>query len=84
MVHQNNFINCVYTHTHTHIYLCVCLFNVSIVCMIVCWEQTKGWGTGRPREKCRRKRGLMSGQSSCALGRQTQAELPDAFPLGSG
>jgi hypothetical protein len=40
------------------------------------------WGGGRGsggRERC-----LMSGQSSCALGRQMQAELPDAFPQGPG
>ena len=37
---------------------------------------------GGGREKWGRKKGLTSGQSSCALGRQMQAELPDAFPRG--
>ena len=50
--------------------------------LILLLGNKKGGPWGGPREKWGRKGGLTSGQSSCALGRWTQAELPDTFPLG--
>jgi hypothetical protein len=89
MVHENGKINCLkheaedigekkrlepYTHLHG---------NTTKGLWNPCWEQNKeGWVAGRPGEKWGRKRGLTSDQNSYALGRWTQAELPDTFPLG--
>jgi hypothetical protein len=48
-----------------------------------CWEPNKGVPRG-PGEEGERKRCLKSGQSSCALGRQMQAEIRDARCFSTG
>jgi hypothetical protein len=42
------------------------------------WNKKRGGGRGDPGEEGKEK-GPTSGQSSCVLGRWTQAELPGAF-----
>jgi hypothetical protein len=68
------------TKNHISLALIYIFFLISHSCQ----EQIKRGALGRPWGRNGRKKGQTSDQSSCALGRQMQAELPNTFPLGPG
>lgn len=60
--------------------------NKTVIKPFIPWSivgNKKGGGAGDAGD-AGEERGLTSSQSSCVLGRRTQAELPDAFPLSPG